>query len=68
MSTGVAGSDPNNALLADLSRHDDRAGLIDWFAASQGHDWRADHVHPNDAGQRAMADLIADHLRCDCTP
>lgn len=60
--------DPNNALLSELAERDERAGVIDWFAAGQDRDWRADHVHPNEAGQAAMADLVADHLRCDCTP
>jgi len=60
--------DPNNALLADLAARDPRAGLVDWAAASDGEPWLADHVHPNDAGQAALAQLVADHVRCDCTP
>jgi hypothetical protein len=71
VTTGVAGRgwrDPNNALLADLAARDPRAGLIDWFAASDGRPLLADHVHPDDTGQAVLADLIADHVRCDCTP
>jgi len=71
VTTGVAGRgwrDPNNALLADLAARDPRAGLIDWFAASDGKPLLADNVHPDDAGQVVLAELIADHVRCDCTP
>lgn len=71
VTTRVAGrgwQDPNNALLADLAARDPRAGVIDWFAASESHDWLADHVHPNDAGQAEFAELVAAHVRCDCTP
>lgn len=71
VTTGVAGRawrDPNNALLADLAAREPRAGLVDWFAASDGKPLLADHVHPDDAGQAVLADLIADHVRCDCTP
>lgn len=61
--------DPNNGALFDLAARDPRAGVIDWYAASEGHpEWLADGVHPNDAGQAALAALIAEHLRCDCTP
>ena len=65
---GRGWQDPNNQPLADLAGRDPRAGVIDWFAASEGQDWLADNVHPGDEGQAAMADLIAAHLRCDCTP
>ncbi|MFP5322436.1 MAG: hypothetical protein ACLGIC_11400 [Acidimicrobiia bacterium] len=65
---GRAWQDPNNALLVDLARRDDRARVVDWFAASDGQPWLADHVHPGDEGQAALADLIAAHVRCDCTP
>lgn len=61
--------DPNNAALAALADRDPDAKVIDWFAASEGRDeWLADSVHPNEVGQRALARLIADHVRCDCTP
>ncbi len=61
--------DPNNRALFALAERDDRAGVIDWFTASEGHpEWFADGVHPNEAGQVALAALIAAHLRCDCTP
>lgn len=65
---GRGWQDPNNRLLAELAQRDPRAGVIDWFTASEGRGWLADHVHPNDAGQAALADLVAAHLRCDCTP
>jgi len=65
---GRGWQDPNNALLADLAARDPRAAVVDWFAASDGQDWLADHVHPNDAGQAAFAELVAAHVRCDCTP
>lgn len=61
--------DPNNRALDALARRDPRAAVVDWFHASGGQDdWLADLVHPSDEGQRALAALIADHLRCDCTP
>jgi hypothetical protein len=65
---GPAWQDPNNALIVDLATRDPRAGVIDWFAASEGRDWLNDGVHPNDEGQAALAALVADHVRCDCTP
>lgn len=65
---GRAWQDPNNALLTDLAARDPRAGVVDWFAASDGEGWLADNVHPDDEGQAALADLVADHVRCDCTP
>lgn len=65
---GRGWQDPNNQLLADLAARDPRAGVIDWFAASEGTGWLVDNVHPGDEGQAALADLIAAHLRCDCTP
>jgi len=60
--------DPNNALLADLAARDPRARVVDWAAASASGDLLADHVHPDDEGQAVLAGLVADHLRCDCTP
>lgn len=61
--------DPNNDALFALEDRDPRAKVIDWFSASEGRaEWFADLVHPNDAGQAALAALIADHLRCDCRP
>lgn len=66
--SGPAWQDPNNALLVDLAERNPRAGVIDWFAASEGRDWLVDGVHPNDEGQAALAALVADHVRCDCTP
>jgi hypothetical protein len=60
--------DPNNALLADLAARDPRAGVIDWYAASAGRQWFGDHVHPDEVGQAALAELVTTHLRCDCTP
>jgi hypothetical protein len=65
---GRAWQDPNNQLLTDLAGRDPRAGVIDWFAASDGQGWLVDNVHPGDEGQAALADLIAAHLDCDCTP
>lgn len=65
---GRGWQDPNNALLADLAARDPRAGVIDWFAASEGRGWLVDNVHPGDDGQAALARLVAAHLRCDCTP
>lgn len=65
---GRGWQDPNNRLLGGLAARDPRAGVIDWFAASEGRGWLVDNVHPGDEGQAALADLVADHLRCDCTP
>lgn len=65
---GRGWQDPNNQLLADLAARDPRADVIDWFAASEGQGWLVDNVHPGDEGQAALADLVAAHLRCDCTP
>lgn len=65
---GRAWQDPNNALLVDLAARDPRAAVVDWFGASEGQAWLADNVHPDDAGQAALAGLVADHVRCDCTP
>lgn len=65
---GRGWQDPNNQLLADLATRDPRAGVIDWFTASEGAGWLVDNVHPSDEGQAALADLVAAHLRCDCTP
>lgn len=64
---GFGRQDPNNRLLAELVDDDPRAGLVDWFAASEGQDWLADNVHPNDEGQEALAALIEERLRCRCT-
>ena len=66
--SGPAWQDPNNRLLAELAERDPRAGVIDWFAASEGQDWLADPVHPNDEGQAALAELVTAHIECDCTP
>ena len=66
--TGFGRQDFNNDELDDLVERDDRARLIDWFTASEGEGWLADNVHPNDAGQRALARLIATHVACDCVP
>ena len=65
---GRGWQDPNNQLLVELAGRDPRAGVIDWFAASDGKGWLVDNVHPGDEGQAALADLVAAHLRCDCTP
>lgn len=65
---GRGWQDPNNRLLAELAARDPRAAVIDWFAASDGQGWLVDNVHPGDEGQAALADLVADHLRCGCTP
>ena len=64
---GFGRQDPNNRLLDQLAADDPRAGVVDWFAASAGQDWLSDHVHPNDAGQAALADLIVDRVLCGCT-
>lgn len=61
---GFGRQDPNNRALADLAARDPRAEVVDWFAASAGQDWLSDHVHPNDAGQVAMAALVADAIAC----
>lgn len=61
---GFGRQDPNNRALAALAARDPRATVVDWFAASEGRDWLHDHVHPNDAGQAAMASLVADAIEC----
>lgn len=65
---GFGRQDPNNHALAALADRDERARVIDWYAASEDEDWLADHVHPNDDGQRALGRLIARHVACDCIP
>ncbi len=65
---GRGWQDPNNRLLTELADRDPRAEVIDWFGASEGRDWLVDNVHPGDEGQAALADLVAAHLRCGCTP
>lgn len=65
---GRGWQDPNNRLLTELAGRDPRAGVIEWFAASEGRGWLVDNVHPGDEGQVELADLVAAHLRCDCTP
>lgn len=65
---GRGWQDPNNQLLAELAGRDPRAGVIDWFGASEGRSWLVDNVHPGDEGQAALADLVVAHLTCDCTP
>lgn len=65
---GFGRQDFNNVELDALVERDERARLIDWFAASEDEDWLADNVHPNDVGQRALGRLIADHVACDCVP
>lgn len=64
---GLGREDINNQVLADLAEQDPRAGVVDWHGSSEGQDWLADDVHPNEQGQAAMAGLIADRLRCGCT-
>lgn len=65
---GRGWQDPNNRRIAELAQRDPRAGVIDWFAASEDRGWLRDNVHPGDEGQAAFAELVAAHLRCDCTP
>lgn len=64
---GFGRQDPNNRVLAEVAATDPRAGLVDWFTASEGEAWLTDNVHPNDAGQAELAALIEDRLRCGCT-
>lgn len=65
---GFGRQNPNNELLLDLARRDPRVGVVDWHGASEGEDWLADHVHPNEEGQRALARMVVGQIRCDCTP
>ena len=65
---GFGRQDANNALLDDLAAREPRAGVVDWFGASTGEDWLADHVHPNEVGQAAYARLVARHVECGCVP
>lgn len=64
---GFGRQDLNNRLLDELAAQDPRAGVVDWFGASDGEEWLTDNVHPNEAGQEALAALIEDRLRCGCT-
>ncbi len=63
---GFGRQDLNNRLLDRFAAGDPRASVVDWHAASDGRPWLADHVHPNAAGQDALAALIADRVRCGC--
>lgn len=65
---GRGWQDANNELIAQVVPRRDNGGVIDWYAASTGHEWLADHVHPDETGQAALADLVTEHLDCDCTP
>lgn len=65
---GFGRQDINNAELDALAERNERALIVDWFAASEGRDWLADNVHPNEEGQTALADLIVDHIQCECVP
>lgn len=65
---GFGRQDLNNLALEDLTRRNPRAEIIDWFSESDDPDLFRDHVHPNEEGQRRLADLIGDHLACDCIP
>jgi hypothetical protein len=64
---GLARQDVNNRALAELAERDPRAGVVDWYGASEGQDWLSDGVHPDPEGQAALAALIDDRLRCRCT-
>lgn len=65
---GYGRQDLNNEALDDLARRESNADVIDWYGESDDPDWFRDHVHPNDRGQRSLADLIGDHLDCGCVP
>ena len=65
---GFGRQDDNNRLLEELAGRDPRAGVIDWFAASEDRTWLADHVHPSDRGQEALAAQVAEHVLCGCEP
>lgn len=49
----------NQTLQATVNKHDN-VGLIDWFAASEGHDdyFEADGTHPVQLGREAYANLL----------
>lgn len=63
---GLGRQDLNNQVLAELVETDPRAGLVDWYGASEAQSWLADPVHPNEDGQTALAELIEDRLVCGC--
>ena len=65
---GFGRQDDNNRLLDDLAERDPRAGVIDWFSASEDRAWLADHVHPSERGQAALAAQVAEHVLCGCVP
>lgn len=52
---------PNNELLANYVRKDGKAHLVDWYAASEGHeDWFAeDGMHLSDAGAQGFAQAVS---------
>lgn len=53
-------SDQNNQVIADAAATADNVHLIDWHAASEGHDeyFAGDGEHLSDAGKQAYADLV----------
>jgi hypothetical protein len=56
--------DRNNAIIAAYAARYPNIHLVDWHAASAGHPelFAADEVHPNRAGARLLASLVADAL------
>ena len=65
---GFGRQDDNNRLLDELAQRDPRAGVIDWFSASEDPDSLHDHVHPSERGQDALAAQVAEHVLCGCVP
>lgn len=52
----------NNALMADAAKKYDNVALVDWYAASEGHDdwFKEDGTHLTSSGAKAYAKAIAD--------
>lgn len=52
----------NNALFEDVAQKNDNVKLVDWYAASEGHDdwFKEDGTHLTSAGAKAYAKLIAE--------
>lgn len=54
----------NNSLMADAAKKYDNVTLVDWYAASEGHDdwFKEDGTHLTSSGAKAYANAIAEAI------